>query len=102
MGIDVHLENESGKRLDSILDPKGMVARLLPIDDDRFPLLRHVDLYGDTIFNRSQCRQVLCELELLEKSEKHQPDIVACLNQLKKLARKCDAEPHLYLKFMGD
>lgn len=102
MGVDVHLQNESGKRLQSISDPKGIVATLIPIDDERFPLLRHVDLYGDTIFNRSQCRQLISELEFLERSQKLKPEASACLDELKKLARKCEGEPHLYLKFVGD
>lgn len=102
MGIDVHLETEDGKRLDSILDPKGIIARLIPIDDERFPVLRYVDLYGNTVFNRAQSTEVLRELELLEKHLNPTTETSNCISQLKELARKCEAEPHLYLKFVGD
>src|SRR6185295_7555148 len=102
MGVNVHLEREDGTRLASILDPKGVVAKLLPIEEHQFPLLRYVDFYGNTIFNRAQAMQVMKELELLKKRVPRDSEQASYVDRLKELARRCDEEPHLYLKFVGD
>ena len=102
MGIDVHLQREDGSRIASVLDQKGVIARLIPLDDERFPLLRYVDPYGDTVFNRRQAEQVLIEVELLGRTGEKSADELEHLRQLKELARQCEQEPHFYLRFVGD
>ncbi len=101
MGIDIYLETESGEKEAELLDPQGIVARLMPIDDAHFPLLRYVDLYGDTVFNRMQMEQVLVELKQLKNPTRGSEEI-NYINQIEDMARRCQSEPHLYLKFYGD
>ncbi len=101
MGVDVYLEDESGGKIVALLDPKGIVARLMPINDEHFILLRNADLYGDTIFNRLQMARILIELEQLKKLSINSEEI-KYVNQLEDMARRCQSEPHLYLKFRGD
>lgn len=101
MGVDVYIETEFGERIEEFLDPKGIIARLLPIGDNRFSLLRYIDLYGNTIFNRLQMEQLLFELEQL-KNDDRTPEEIAVIEKLQEMARRCQNEPHLYLKFYGD
>jgi hypothetical protein len=101
MGVNVYLETEFGKKIAELLDPQGIVARLMPIDDAHFPLLRYVDLYGDTVFNRIQMEQILIELEQLKNPSRSSEEI-NCIHKIEDMARQCQSEPHFYLKFYGD
>lgn len=101
MGLNVILEDETGKPLASLDDSRGTLSELLPAGDPDFPLLRWVDPYGDTVFNRRQAEALLEELARLQR-----PDLgareAAALARLRKLAEHCAREPHLYLRFRGD
>lgn len=101
MGVDVYIETEFGEKIDEFLDPKGIIARLLPIGDNRYSLLCYVDPYGNTTFNRLQMEQILIELEQL-KNEERTSEEIAAIEKLQEMARRCQNEPHLYLKFYGD
>jgi len=101
MGVDAYLETEVGEKLVELLDPKGIIAQLMPLEDDHFTLLRYVDLYGNTVFNRMQMDQMLIELEQLKNSSRSNEEI-NYIKQLEDMARRCQSEPHLYLKFYGD
>ena len=70
-------------------------------DDERFPYLRFVDPYGDTVFNRLQMPAVLEEMHLLRKARTEEEDRIV-IDKLIELACLCQQEPHLYLKFIGD
>jgi hypothetical protein len=66
MGIDAKLENESGRCLAQVRDPKGYVNWLLslaPLDDTA--CLKSIDAYGDTVFNLEQMPVLRLELEHL-------------------------------------
>ena len=101
MGIDVYIESETGEKIAELLDEKGIVARLMPTDNARFLLLRYVDPYGNTVFNRKQMEQILVELEQIKRVSRASEEIERVL-QLADMARRCQSEPHLYLKFYGD
>lgn len=65
--------------------------------DLRFPLLKWVDPWGDTVFNRAQCAELVAELELA--SEVFGDDGLA---PVLALAGRAASEPHSYLVFIGD
>jgi hypothetical protein len=102
VGLAVRVETEDGGRLAEVLDPTNILPRLLPSeDDDTYYCLRYIDVYGNTVFNRLQIEAVLRELGRIRLNA-HGPGELELLDQLNELARRCKAEPHLYLKFYGD
>ena len=101
MPLVIELQDENGVSVDSLWDQHNLLARLLPLDDRSFCCLSYVDLWGDTVFNHLQMEVVLAELERIipraatvEQRER--------LQRLKELARRCQSEEYLYLKFIGD
>jgi hypothetical protein len=63
MGIDAHMQDESGRVLDSVLDPQGLLQNLISqIENDDSSCLRFIDPYGDTIFNVVQMEPLIAEL----------------------------------------
>lgn len=102
MGIVVRLQDENGERLDEIADIHNILHRILPAEDDpSYPCLRYVDWYGDTVFNRTQARDVLRELELI-LSRSSGRDEQELLSRIIQMVKRCLEEVHLYLKFIGD
>lgn len=102
MGIETVLESSDGVRIASVEDPTNILHRTLPSHDDkRYQCLNRIDWYGDTIFNRHQVPTFRSELRDVIEALKD-PEQIALLNRIGILAERCDAEPHLYLKFYGD
>ena len=101
MPISVVLQDIHGKRIQELEPPGGLLDRLLPIEDHRFPMLRYVDPYGNTIFNGGQMCPVLEELDRVAArvSGKAEKEILATLREL---AIYCRDHPHTYLRFIGD
>jgi hypothetical protein len=54
-----------GKEQGKVLGDRAILNRILPIGDPRFPMLRYVDPYSNTIFNGTQMYPVLEELDRL-------------------------------------
>ena len=68
MGVNLRHEDENGDCLGELRDPGEYLAwidRLLR--EDEKPLLRFIDPYGDTVFNRLQVPRLLTELRLARK-----------------------------------
>ncbi len=64
--------------------------------DLRFELLKWIDPWGDTVFNRGQCQALVAEITQAES-------IFRCdLTALRRLAERAALEPHAYLVFIGD
>jgi hypothetical protein len=102
MGVDVVLEDERGTRLDAVTDSGNLLRHLLPaFNSPDSQWLKYIDLYGDTIFNRLQIRGVLHELEELRRTAATKGER-ELLELIVKMARHCESEPHLYLRFVGD
>ncbi len=102
MGLDVILEWEDGERIEDVGDPHNLLHRLLPPhDDDSYQCLRFIDWYGDTVFNRLQMTPFLAEWERLYSAAQSEEE-KELLRSIETLARRCQSEPHLYLKFYGD
>ena len=97
--IRVVVQDENGRDVSAAVD---VASRVLARPDDlRYGCLRFVDPYGDTIFNRAQLAPLLEDLRLLKNTvESREHDAV--LQQIETLIGQCQAEPHLYLKMIGD
>lgn len=99
MGLDCILEDEFGEELDVVEDAEGALAASWPCGDPAYPLIRRVDLEGNTTFNRLQLGDVMPELERLAAAA---PAVRLRLQAILALARKAVSEPHLQLRFLGD
>lgn len=101
MAFDIRLEDERGNTIDSASDT-GVLGRILPeLYDTRFILLRFIDPYGDTVFNRMQIETFIEEWKRIYPSEAP-PEERTFMCKVEELAERCRSEPHLYLKFYGD
>jgi len=97
--IRVVVQDEKGNEVSRGVDvPTGVLARP---DDLRFSCLRFVDPYGDTVFNRLQLAPLLEDLRLLRDSCNSSQD-EGVLQQIEALIERCEGEPHLYVKMIGD
>jgi hypothetical protein len=99
--ISVTLQTIDGKKLRSVTRTSGILDRVLPIGDPRFPVLRYIDPYGNTIFNGEQMYPLVEELDRLaeEFSTVEENDL---LSQVRELAVYCRDHPHIFLRFIGD
>ncbi len=100
MGLDASLEDEFGEELDAFTDEEGRLAAAWPAGNPAYPLLRHVDPEGTTLFNRLQLAAALPEFEAFALAAPAEAKPAAA--RLVKFARKGASEPHLYLRFLGD
>ncbi len=97
--ISVLVVDERDNALSERLDiPRNA---LVCIDNSAYSLLRFVDPYGDTVFNRSQIPTVLSDLRLLRQSTTDS-ECRKLFDGLELLCKTCLEEPHRYLKFIGD
>jgi len=101
MPLKVVLQTIDGKRLAEAVPPKAALNRLIPFGDVSFPLLRFVDPYGDTIFNGAQMRGFLPEWSRLIQGVTDKQDSEFLLS-VRSMAEKCEKEPHILLRFIGD
>lgn len=101
MPIKVAFQNINGKKFKQVLPGKGLLDRLLPIGDARFPMLRWVDPNSSTIFNSNQMYPLLEELGRLVKEADTQEN-QELLQGIRELAIQCRDSPQTYLAFVGD
>ncbi len=101
MGIKVALQTIHGKEFGLVTNTGGLLDRVLPIEDPRFPMMRYIDPYGNTIFNGVQMYPLLEELDRLIE-ETSSPDGKRLLAQIRELAIQCRDHPHQFLRFIGD
>lgn len=62
-------------------------------------LLRYLDSYGDTVFNRLQMEDLISDIKFAAECGK-----IDCVlaEKMEILARCCKEEHHIYLRFAGD
>jgi hypothetical protein len=102
MGLSVVLESETGESLDRFDDEKNLFHRLLPDPDDAtYQLIRFIDWYGNTMFNRPQMDAFIGDLNKLATKVKTEEE-TELLRRVIDFAHRVREEPHLYLKFYGD
>uniref|UniRef100_A0A832H3Q0 Uncharacterized protein n=1 Tax=Oscillatoriales cyanobacterium SpSt-402 TaxID=2282168 RepID=A0A832H3Q0_9CYAN len=66
MGINIRWENEFGKVLEEVPDPRNCLALALALSSlDETVCLRFIDPYGDTVFNQQQIPVLIQELQWL-------------------------------------
>jgi hypothetical protein len=102
MGINIYLEDEKGKMLDSVVDESQAFAHF--IRKTEFPntlCLRFIDPYGDTVFNKPQLPVLEMELRELLKTISI-PALQESLRRIIDLVVKARNEVHVYIKFRGD
>lgn len=97
----IALEDELGRTVEHFIDRHGVLGRLRRKDGGDFICLRYIDPWGDTVFNTLQMKPFLAELERLMAHTKSEWEL-SVLQSILQLARKCDTEIGLYLKFYGD
>jgi len=100
VGVSAELQDERGARLGAVLDSKSVLARALPEGDTSYACLRFIDRYGDTTFNRLQIPLLIEEIHRLRNGAAD--NLLEILDEVERLAQRALAEPHLYLKFIGD
>jgi hypothetical protein len=66
-----------------------------------FPLLRCIDAYGKTVFNHLQMEAFLEEWERLRDRARDESQKDAWL-KIKDMARTCQQDRDLYLRFVGN
>jgi hypothetical protein len=80
----------------------GVRGLFLPeFDDLSFPVLRLIDPYDDTVFNRCQTRVLLEEWSRVEAKARESGEH-RHWREIRDLAQKVAAEPLRYLRFIGD
>jgi len=100
MPIRFRLIRENGEIVESIADTHGLVERAMAELPD-LRLLRYVDAYGDTYFNKLQMPDLLSDWNAAQKLAQSADDR-GCWRGLKGLAEECQRHTHLYLRFVGD
>lgn len=110
MPISVWICDETQQRLASLQDvlhlvpppqPSGWYEPLVGLQDRQsFPMLAHIDPYGDTIFNRAQMSTLLEELATIR------PELdgvaLSTARAISVLVEAHARRPHRYLWFVGD
>ena len=94
MSWTVVLEDEHKNRIASLSEEFTTGVNL---NQEAFRVLRYLDPYGDTIFNRLQLPDLLRDLTLLLAMEPHPLG-----EALIALVTQCQAEVHTYVCFYGD
>src|SRR5437867_12863624 len=99
MGLSVRLKTEKDEQRGSVDDPRNLLARSLPSEEDRsFRCLGFIDLYGDTVFNYLQMPDLIDELKRIDNGNSERSVIIAAVKRLAELRR----DERLYLWFYGD
>ncbi|WP_344100022.1 hypothetical protein [Nocardiopsis rhodophaea] len=76
---------------------------LLPqVNPDEYPMIGHIDLYGNTIFNRQQMVTLLSEVERLKKESFITQTQQESLELVERMCRMGTRKVHRYLWFLGD
>ena len=102
MGLDIELQDEWGGKIDAAGDPKNLLGRLLPANDDpAYVMLSAIDPYGDTVFNCLQMKRFIAEWASVA-SKARTEDESELVSKIESLAHRCRDEVHVYLKFIGD
>lgn len=101
MGIDVRIQDERGRVIKELLDPRSLVPALLPPETNGSVCLRFVDRYGDTYFNQVQVPFLIAELRAAVRAcsdgaaKTHGEAVVS-------LVESAQDSMHTYVRFIGD
>lgn len=102
MSLLVELRTEKGEVLGRAGEIDGAIPAYLPdFENDRFPTIRFIDRYGDTVFNSLQMNAVLPELRQLRERARSDGE-KKVVDGIIELAEECAKGAHRYLVFVGD
>lgn len=102
MAFVVYLTDEDGNELEKGVDRSDFIPYALPdVNDETFCLVRVIDLFGNTIFNRPQMALFLWEWQQLRPRMRSEAD-ATFFDEVSSVARRCADGVHLYLKFEGE
>jgi len=101
MGVDLVWQDESGKVLEEIPDPKMCIATLAFTHDFSETIcLRFIDPYGQTTFNQRQIPILVKELEAISPKITDY-DVQIHILRVLELAERSKGEARTILKFTG-
>lgn len=100
MGLKVVLKTETGTELKSL--PRYFGELITFSERIDFPLLGHIDPYGDTIFNRLQMESISLELKQLLDAGPDSDEKRSFIESLIAICAEGLRRPHRYLWFSGD
>lgn len=99
MGIYISLQKQDGTQVEGIADQTNILHRIIP--QGKSSILSGIDWYGDTMFNRQQMEPFLAAWREL-KADIQNAEEAVLHSAVERLAERCAAGTHLYLKFIGD
>lgn len=103
MAVKIQLQNERGEAVGTaVVDEQNVLSRLLTAANaNELTQLQHLDLYGDTTFNRSQLDALADEWARLvpHASSEVERSFLATVGRMITRGRE---DVHQYLKFIGD
>jgi hypothetical protein len=104
MALVAQLETELGKPIAEIIDEADVLARaaLNAADLGRSFVLKYIDPYANTVFNRGQAIDFLRDLGDVRAEHATEPEVLTFLAELERLVRQCADANHLYIRFIGD
>lgn len=103
----VRLQNLRGDTvLAEQVSPQLFAKRLATrLERSDFPLLVDLDPYGETVFGRTQMKQLISELALLRVRFESSADVgseVQLIDAIRGMAEECATRPHMFVVFDGD
>jgi hypothetical protein len=99
--VHVVLETETGQPLGRTSAINRLELLLPDLSDESFPLARYIDLYGDTVFNRYQVKDLIQEWDRISRRTSEEA-LLAVLAECRALMERCLREHHTYIRFYGD
>lgn len=99
MSLKMQVRGGDGAVLAPLVSLGSINPLLQGIDRERFPLLGHIDPYGDTVFNSLQVRSLMKELNSWSPGV---ADIETSISRLVEYCKFVLADTHRYLWIFGD
>lgn len=102
MSLTIVLQSELGERFAELADPANTILTLAR--ETKLPknnLFRFIDPYGDTVFNRLQCKQLSDELDLVADAARSENE-KRIVERFRELIVECQQKPHRYIRIIGD
>jgi hypothetical protein len=98
--IRVDVRSGKGDVVASVAADSEFDPVLSGVDRKTYPILGHLDPYGDTVLNRLQVETLLEELSEVRSN----PEIVSAefADTLVMLCHECLQRPHRFLRFVGE
>ena len=101
MAISVVLKDRSGRVLMRLT--RSYIPLVSWVDRTEYPILGHIDPYGNTIYNRGQMETLMAELERVWRASLDADDgAKAAIDGLRDVCAEGLKRPHRYLWFLGD